>query len=130
MESRYSNVLTIILVIAIVLIIGILAFFGYKVFQSNERIKKAEDIVEEFDRNTGNEEKPSENEENTGNTDNTDNEENQSSGSLDDILGSIGDTTPSSPIKPGQSEDKYTYINGYRVIGTLSIPSIDVQCPI
>lgn len=128
MESRFSSVLSIILVIAIVVIIGVLGFFGYKVLQSNDTTQKANDIVSEFDQNTGD----GENVENTTKPDNnTSSDENttQPGTSLDDILNNLGEGGSSGSIYD-QSGKKDTYYEGYKVIGTISIPSINIEYPI
>ena len=128
MESRFSSVLSIILVVAIVVIIGVLGFFGYKVLQSNDTTKKANDIVSEFDQNTGN----GENTQNTTKPDNntsSDGNTTQPGTSLEDILNNLGEDNSSGSIYD-QSGKKDTYYEGYKVIGTISIPSINIEYPI
>lgn len=129
--NRYGNTLTIILIVTIVLIVGILGFFAYKVYTSNETTKKAEEVVSEFDDNTGNindtvnkeENKPDE-ENNSTNTENL-------GASIEEILNSF-DGNSSSQINNNnnQSGKKDTYYEGYKVIGTISIPTINIEYPI
>lgn len=124
MENRYSNLLTIFLVVAIMVIIAILGFFGYKVYKSDETTKKAQDAVTDFDSNTGNSgdttqtEKPSEEDKPT-----------EPGTSLDDIINNFGNDGNSGSIYD-QSEKKDTYYDGYKVIGVVSIPSINIEYPI
>lgn len=125
MESRFSSVLSIILVVAILVIIGVLGFFGYKVLQSNETTQKANDIVSEFDQNTGNGENTAKPDNNTSSDGNT----TQPGTSLEDILNNLGEDNSSGSIYD-QSGNKDTYYEGYKVIGTISIPSINIEYPI
>ena len=53
-ESRYSNFLTVLLVIIIIAIIGCLIFGGYKVYQQFNSTKEATDYVNEFLENVSN----------------------------------------------------------------------------
>lgn len=125
MESRYSNILSIFLVIAIVVIIGILAFFGYKVYKSDETTKKAEDAVTEFDSNTGNTD-------NTNQTEKPSEEDNptEPGTSLDDIINNFGNIGNTGSIYDQSGNSKDTYYDGYKVIGIVSIPSINIEYPI
>lgn len=125
MESRFSSVLSIILVVAILVIIGVLGFFGYKVLQSNETTQKANDIVSEFDQNTGDGENTAKPDNNTSSDGNT----TQPGTSLEDILNNLGEDNSSGSIYD-QSGNKDTYYEGYKVIGTISIPSINIEYPI
>ena len=126
MERGYGKVLTIFLIIAIILIIGILGFFAFRIFKAGNTTKKAKEAVSEFDENT-----PTfqDNNNNQTNTNQNNNEENSNNTSLEDIMNSI-DNNNNSDTSNQQSKKKDTYFNGYRVIGTITIPSIDLEYPI
>lgn len=124
MENRYSNLLSIFLIVAIILVIGILAFFGYKVYKSDETTKKAQDAVTEFDSNTGNSENTTQSQK-----PNEEGSATEPGGSLDDIINNFGNNGDSGSIYD-QSEKKDTYYEGYKVIGVVSIPSINIEYPI
>ena len=115
MENRFGNLLSIMLIVAIVIVIGILSFFGYKVYTSNKTNKEAEDVVSQFDKNTD-----------SSNNNSSETEGNNSS--LQDILDNLGNDSGNSIYQ--QQGNKDTYYEGYKVIGTISIPSIDVEYPI
>ncbi len=121
MENKYGNLLSIMLVLAIVIVVAILGFFGYKVYTSNKTNKKAEDVVSQFDKNT-----EDNNDTNSSNNNSSDTEGNNSS--LQDILDNLGNDNSNSIYQ--QQGNKDTYYEGYKVIGTISIPSIDVEYPI
>lgn len=123
MEGRFSNLLSTLLVIAIIVVIGILGFFAYKVYTSNETTKKADDVVSEFDENTGTDQtKP---DDSTGD----EGDDSEEGPSLEEILGNLGDSdNPGSMYDQGEKKD--TYYQGYKVIGTISIPSINIEYPI
>lgn len=122
MRSQYGNLLSILLIIAIIIVVAILGFFGYKVYTSDQTNKKAGDAVAEFDRNTNNSD-------NSNNSENNNNDsENEGNSSLGDILNNIGNEGGNSIYQ--QQGNKETLYQGYRVIGTISIPSINIEYPI
>lgn len=123
MENKYGNLLSIMLIVAIVIVIAILGFFGYKVYNSNKTNKKAGDAVSEFDKNTDN---PNNDENNSNNNPSDVNDPNST---LGDILNNIGTGDNQSSIYQQQG-NKDTYYEGYKVIGTISIPSINIEYPI
>lgn len=127
MENKFGNMLSILLIIAIVIVIAILSFLGYKVYVGDKTNKKSENVAAEFDINTGNS--------NNGNTTNSDNNGDNNSNnegdnsSLDDVLNNLGTDNNQNSIYNQQGSNE-TYYQGYRVIGTISIPSIDIEYPI
>lgn len=123
MMNKYGNTLTIILIVAIVIVVGILGFFAYKVYTSNQTTKKAHEVVSEFDENTGNNENT-----NTDKNENTNTTEGDTS--LDDLLNNLGGDGSGNSIYNQTTGKKETYYEGYRVIGTISIPSINIEYPI
>lgn len=125
MKNQYGNLLSITLIIAIIVIVAILGFLGYKVYTSDQTNKKAGEAVSEFDRNTNN----SNNSNNNNNSENNNNNsENEGNSSLGDILNNIGNEGGNSIYQ--QQGTKETLYQGYRVIGTISIPSINIEYPI
>lgn len=136
MGRNYGKLLTIILIIVIILIIGILAFFAFRIFNSSVTTKKALDAVAEFDKNasidnTQQNQTTNNAEEQTNNSDSEENNDN-SSLSLDDIINQNANSTDgnTSIYQNSQNNSKDTYLNGYKVIGTISIPSINIEYPI
>lgn len=126
MENKYGNLLTIMLIVAIVIVVAILGFFGYKVYTSEQTNKKSESLVAEFDKN-------SEDSNKTDNPDNSNNEEdaNQDNDtSLGELLNNFGNNNDNSNSIYQQQGNKDTTYKGYKVIGTISIPSINVEYPI
>jgi LPXTG-site transpeptidase (sortase) family protein len=116
MEKKYSNILTIVLVLAIVAILGVLIYLGIKLIGEPSKIRsEAEEAVEEFNQNTPD-------------TSNSTSEE--SDISLEDALNNLGEDEVSSLYQKNEESTTDTYYNGYKVIGTISIPSIDLNYPI
>lgn len=109
-ESKYSNFLTVLLVIIIIAIIGCLAFGGYKVYQQFNSTKEANEFVNSFIDDT------------TNNTTNNISvgEENE------DILNQVQGT----PGGEGSSSGKVQTYKGFTVIGTIEIPKINLSYPI
>lgn len=124
-ESRYSNFLTVLLVIIIVAIIGCIAFGGYKVYQQINSTKDANNFVNEFIENaesnvvtniTIEQDKVTEG---TSDNNTTDTENNTSGG--------IASTPQGNPSTGTVKEQKY---KGFTVIGTIEIPKINLSYPI
>ncbi len=120
MKKEYGNLLSIILVIAIIVVISILGFLGYKVYTSDKTNKQAHDGVADFDQNVANNANSSNNNETS-----SDNNENSS---LGEILSGLGGEDENSIYQ--QQGNKETTYQGYKVIGTISIPSINIEYPI
>lgn len=116
-ESKYSNFLTILLVIVIIAIIGCLIFGGYKVYQQFNSNKEANNFVNEFLQNTTG------NVENNNNiaVDNTDVGENN-------IFNQVQET-PGGNSSTSNGGAAQTY-KGFPVIGTIEIPKIKLSYPI
>lgn len=122
-EKKYSNFLTILLVIIIIAIIGCIAFGGYKVYQQINSTKEANDFVNEFIENADTnvntnitiEQDKVEVEQNN----NTETENNTSN----EIASTPQGNTSSSTVK------EPTY-KGFTVIGTIEIPKIKISYPI
>ncbi len=109
-ESRYSNFLTVLLVIIIIAIIGCLIFGGYKVYQQFNSTKEATDYVNEFLENVSN--------------NNIVEQDNTTSGN--DILNQVQETPGGNSSSGGNAQ---TY-KGFNVIGTIEIPKINLSYPI
>ena len=120
-ENKYSNFLTVLLVIIIIAIIGCIAFGGYKVYQQINSTKEANDFVNEFIENADtnvstnitieqDKNKVEVEQENTETENNT-------------IASTPQGNTTSSTVK----EPIY---KGFTVIGTIEIPKIKISYPI
>lgn len=111
-ESKYSKVLTIILIVVIVAIVGLLGFLAFDYIRKFNTTKQASDFVENYqgDITAG--------EQNTNTSEPTENIE----------FNKIDET----PIVSGgtsSSSGKKTY-KGFSVVGTMKIPSINLEYPI
>ena len=125
MKNGYGNLLSVFLVVAIIAVVSILGFLGYKVYTSDQTNKKSKDVVSEFDENVNN------NGNNTNSTDDGNSSEdgdNEGNSSLGEILDNLGGDDGNSIYQ--QQGNKETTYEGYKVIGTISIPSINIEYPI
>ncbi len=128
-ESRYSNFLTILLVVIIIAIVGCLAFGGYKVYEQFSSTQDANEYVNSFIENTTNNV--------AGNTtinvstgnNATDNNNNTVVDDGNSILNQIQGTPEGNTSSSGSSSSGKTY-KGYPVIGTIEIPKINIAYPI
>ncbi len=108
-ESRYSKVLTIILVIVIIAIVLLLGFLAFDYIRKYSTTKQASDFVETYqgDVTTG---------EQNNNTEATENLE------IND-----GETEINTTSSGNSSKKKY---KGFTVVGTMKIPAINLEYPI
>ena len=122
-ENKYSNFLTILLVIVIIAIVGCLAFGGYKVYQQFNSTKEAGDYVNKFQEDKNNNKN---NNKNNTNTEVDKNEEQE--GNNNDALNQV-QNTPGGNGGASSGGNNQTY-KGFTVIGTIEIPKINLSYPI
>ena len=110
-ESKYSKVLTIILVVVIIAIVGLLGFLAFDYIYKYNSTKQASEFVEDYqgDINSG-EQNPIENVV----------EENIELGEIDQIQTGTNNTNVT-------AKKKY---KGFTVVGTMKIPTINLEYPI
>lgn len=111
-NSKFNGLLTVLLIVAIIGIIAIIGYFGWSVYNKyyiNANAKNAVNAFEQIASGNGN------------------NNENQEEGDR----GQIGGVDEGNSIYDGQTNsDKNTRYQGYLVLGTISIPKIDIEYPI
>lgn len=108
-NSKYGNLLTVILIVAIVAIIGIIAIIGYRIYIAYYTDKGATQAATLFEQNFQN----------------SDNAENSNDGKTN-ITG-IDDANTGNDSEYSQSNTKY---KGFTVVGTIQIPKINLKYPI
>lgn len=120
--GKYSNVLTMILVILIVAIIGILFYFGYNVIHARNVNSNALSTVDEFENATKEIRKDT-----SKKKDNTTEDENADSDGrslLDELNNSKSEEETS------ESEAEKVYMEGYEVKGVIEIPRTGIKYPV
>ncbi len=122
-DSKYSNILTIVLIIIVILILGLIAFVGYDMYRKYSIDNDAKNFMDQYDesmrnfmiqKDDDNVEEPSD-EPSGGNT-------------VIDI-GQIDDGTSSGGQSSGSNKNKPTY-KGFGVLGRIEIPKTGVDYPI
>lgn len=114
-DSKYGSVLTILLIIVIVAIVAIIGYFGYEIIAEKSKEKASESAIEQFDTAHPTVAAADENAVENGVI---------SNGTLDtNVVGGNGGGNS------GSNSKKVT-MEGYEVIGTIRIPSVDVKEPI
>ena len=110
-ESRYSKVLTVILVIVIIAIIGLLGFLGFDFYQKYFITKEASEFVDNYkgDSSAGD-----------GNSNTTSSSDNSTSSDIVNEIETASSTGSSSSGKKQQ-------YNGFDVVGTINIPSVNIK---
>lgn len=130
MFDKYSNVLTMLLVIFIVAILGIIGYFAYDLLNSNNINANAQSAIDEFESATQTVKKePSTNTiENTTNTiDNT-----MAVNPLDKLNElTQNQQQPEEPVvEDNEEEIKKVYMEDYEVKGTIKIPKTGIEYPV
>ncbi len=108
-NSKFNTLLTVILVVAIIAIIGIIGYFGYSIYNKYYIDASAKDIIDNFEHNTGNTTNPKPDDTGSNVT--------------------LGDGNNGNSIYDNQTGTTLEY-GGYKVVGTMSIPAINIQYPI
>lgn len=104
-NSKFNGLLTGLLIVAIIGIVALIGFLGWSVFNKYYLNANANEVVENFEASVNDK-----NEEDDGNRT------------------TIGDVENGDSIY-GKKPNKTTYY-GYEVLGTISIPKIDIKYPI
>lgn len=107
-NSKYGNLLTVILVISIIAIIGIIGIIGYRIYKSHYIQTGATEAATKFEQ--------------TVTSDN--NENNTIQNNNEASIGGIEDTFNNS------SSGQTTTYKGFPVVGTIQIPAISLKYPI
>lgn len=116
-DSKYANVLTIILVVVIVAILGLIGFLIFNAIENGKKDAEAENTADAFDRLH-----PT----NSANTNNTTNDVD-----LGDIFNSIDLNTDNNGQDVGTSTStQKVYLEGYEVMGTIRIPKTGIKYPV
>lgn len=106
-NSKYGNLLTVILIIAIVAIIGIIVIIGYNIYKKFYIEKGAEQAVAQFENIIG------------------DTNNNTSNSIKNEITGIEDENTNTTTSSNGTTTYK-----GFNVVGTIQIPKINLKYPI
>ncbi len=113
-ESKYSKVLTVILVIVIIAILGLLGFLGYDFYQKYYITNEASEFVDNYQGEVAS---------NSNDTNTDGNTTENGTGSLEELN--------STPTGTGSAvSGRKQQFKGFDVVGTISIPTINVDYPI
>ena len=113
-ESKYSKLLTGLLIAGIVIILGVIAFFGFSIIRNNNIRKDAEDAVEQFQ----------------GEIKNTVKEQNDTNTEFgDQIAPTIGIENIIISDNNTNTDNTKMY-KGYPMVGTIEIPKTNVKYPV
>lgn len=113
-NSKYSQVLTVILIIVIIGIVSTVGYFVYDIFAVKSKNNKAQEIVDQFSDTTIRKEFDSSPDENMVNDEVVENP-------LDSIAG---------VDVPNTQAPETIYMEGYEVMGTIEIPKTGLKVPI
>ena len=122
-SSKYSNVLTIILVVVIIAIIGLLIFWGIDIYTKYYISKDASDAASKFEEEVKN------NITNNNTVDVTTNEVIDEGNLIDQNLINNLNTNTSSGNNTNNTDNK-KYYKGFVMKGTIKIPKTGLECPI
>ncbi len=108
-NSKFNTLLTVLLIVAIIAILGIIGYFGYSIYNKYYINTSAKDVIDNFEQNTGNVVTPKPDDVDTNVT--------------------LGDGNNGNSIY-GNPSGITTEYGGYKVVGTMSIPAINIKYPI
>lgn len=111
-NSKYGNLLTVILIVAIVAIIGVIGIIGYKIYNAYYVDKGATQAATQFEQGLQN------NISNVG-----------SSGATNNVKTDLTGIDSSDDSNNSSSQSTTTY-KGFVVVGTIEIPTINLKYPI
>lgn len=115
--SKFSNILTMFLVVLIVAILGIAGYFIYDTFNSKAINNKAQSAIDEFEKSTKKVKRN--NDKNTSS--------NEAHTSLEDLANLLA--TDSNTSEEANKAEK-AYYEGYEIKGTIQIPKTNVNYPV
>ena len=126
LNSKYSNILTMVLIILIIAIFGIMGYFCYSYLNTKSIDSNASSVVDEFARATTTVKRERPVVENKVVEENVVQEE---------IVNPIDLLNPTAPEEPEPTEEQKTdpdkvYMKGYEVIGTIEIPKTGIKYPV
>lgn len=129
-KNKYSNVLTMFLVILIVAILGIVIYFGYSVFNAKSINTNASSVIDEFEKATTSVKKRDTSNLSSSNT--TENEGNVTDGTPQDPMALLNTSTSGNQTETetSQEEEKKVYMENYEVMGTIKIPKTGIEYPV
>ena len=118
-NSKFNTLLTTLLIIAIIAIIAIIGYFGYSIYNRYYLNAGAQDAVDAF-------------EEAVGNTNTVTPPQTNVIVDENVVIGGVseGNNIYQDPAQNGGTNTSPTTYYGYNVIGTISIPAIDIEYPI
>lgn len=114
-NSKYSNVLTIILIVVIVAILGLIAFLGYDFYRKYYIDKEAEEFMSQYENQLGN----------TISDDNT-----IGDNTISTMIDPVNEITPPTTSGGSSGSEKVPTYKGYNVLGTIEIPKTGIKYPV
>lgn len=123
-NSKYGNLLTVILVVAIVAILGIVGIIGYRIYNAYSIEAGATQAATQFEQNV--QQNTEQNQNQNINNNEVSGEQNNIKTDISGIEGPITNNS-SQTTKPNQTTTKY---KGFDVVGTIQIPAINLKYPI
>lgn len=131
MSNKYSNILTMVLIVIIVAIVGICFYYGYDYYTQEAREEQTKKVVEQFNNSTAKKKVV------VAKNTTTKNEvsESENVANLSDLYENIlpepdvqepvGDEEPTEREEPAKQ-----YLEGYEIVGTIRIPKTGIEYPV
>lgn len=134
MNSKFGDVLTVILIIVIIGIVGIIGYFGYDLYTRNQKEDNAQQAIEEFDRMVATIEKRGNEvvENNVVEEQNTVATEEQVSNPLEQFNEQPEQTTTQeqTTTSSNNNNSNKVYMEDYEILGKIEIPKTKVNYPV
>ena len=131
MSNKYSNILTMVLIVIIVAIVGICFYYGYDYYTQEAGEEQTKKVVEQFNNSTAKKKVV------VAKNTTTKNEVSESENVVDlsdlyenilpepDVQEPVGDEEPTEREEPAKQ-----YLEGYEIVGTIRIPKTGIEYPV
>lgn len=127
MFNKYSNVLTMFLVVLIVAILGVVGYFAYDLLHSKSVNTNAQTALDEFEKATTGVRRDTSNLSNSKDGENT---TTNTTNKLDELNELMNQNTTTEEPTTTEEEVEKVYMEGYEVKGRIQIPKTKVDYPV
>ena len=135
MDNKYSNVLTMVLIVIIVAIVGICFYYGYDYYTQESGEDQTQKAVEQFNNSVkkkvvvGNNTKTNTNTTIDTNTENVvDYKALENNNTVTEENNNVVEENP--VVEPEKQEPEKQYLEGYEIVGTIKIPKTGIEYPV
>ncbi len=120
-DNKYSNILTMFLIVLIVAILGIIGYFAYDLMNRKSINSNAQSVLDELQKSTTVKRDTSNLSKNNTTDDNT------TDGDIDSLMNQLNTTSNQTTVN---NEPEKVYMEDYQVMGSIKIPKTGIEYPV